>query len=89
MPMIPGLTPDIQEAAKALGLDYRATTEKLAAQGYVVLDRLSTGLTGATYAERKRSFEEFVRGLGPGVTELIVHLDVATPIDGDACVLLT
>jgi predicted glycoside hydrolase/deacetylase ChbG (UPF0249 family) len=74
IPMIPAPTPDIEAEARELGLDYGAVTRRLAGQGYVVLDRLSTGLKGDTYETRKQALFEFVRGLKPGVTKLIVHL---------------
>lgn len=74
LPMIPGLTPDIQAEAKMLGLDYVAVLAKLEAAGFVILDRLVTGLTGDTLEERSKAFRELARGLKPGVTELIVHL---------------
>ena len=47
---------------------------KLEGAGFVVLDRLVTGLTGDTLEERSKAFRELARGLKPGVTELIVHL---------------
>lgn len=74
MPMLPGPTPEILLQARALGLDYLALVKQLQGQGYVVLDRLVTSLEGETYEARKREFGQFVRGLKPGVTELIVHL---------------
>lgn len=74
LPMIPGPTPDILEEAKALGVDYAALTRELAAQGFVVLDRLSIGLNANGLEPRRAELKEFVRSLKPGVTELIVHL---------------
>jgi len=74
IPMIPAPTPDIEAEARELGIDYGAVTRRLGEQGYVVLDRLSTGLKGDTYETRKQALFEFVRGLKPGVTKLIVHL---------------
>jgi hypothetical protein len=74
LPMIPGPTPDILEEAKALGLDYAAITRDLAAQGFIVLDRLFTGLKANGLEPRTEELKQFVRDLKPGVTELIVHL---------------
>jgi len=74
LPMIPGPTPEILEEAKALGLDYAAITRDLAAKGFVVLDRLSTGLNANGLEPRTAELKQFVRDLKPGVTELIVHL---------------
>lgn len=74
MPMIPGPTPEILKEAAGLGLDYAALTRKLEGDGMVVLDLLNTSLQGPTYEGRKTAFETFVKGLTPGVTELICHL---------------
>ena len=79
MPMVPGPTPETLRAARELGLDYEALAKQLQAQGYVLLDRLSTSLTGDTLDRRKEAFREFVRTLQPGVTELIVHLSMDDP----------
>lgn len=46
----------------------------LAADGFVLLDYLSTGVPGRTVAERKGAYQKFLRELKPGVTMLIVHL---------------
>jgi predicted glycoside hydrolase/deacetylase ChbG (UPF0249 family) len=48
--------------------------ERKAAEGFVLLDRLVTGVPGGTPDERAQSYERFLRELGPGVTKLIVHL---------------
>lgn len=74
LPMLPRPTADIADDVKQLGLDYPAVTARLDSEGFILLDRLSTGLTGGTLEERRKSFQEFVRGLRPGVTELICHL---------------
>jgi chitin disaccharide deacetylase len=58
IPMLPGPTPEILEEAK----------------GFLILDRLVTTLNARTLPARKEEFRELVRGLRPGVTELIVHL---------------
>jgi predicted glycoside hydrolase/deacetylase ChbG (UPF0249 family) len=42
--------------------------------GFVLLDRLATGVSGRTIAERDESYRKFLRELKPGVTKLIVHL---------------
>lgn len=74
MPMLPGPTPAIIEEARQLGMDYPPLVRKLKGEGYVFLDVLNTSIQGATYEERQEAFHQFVRGLTPGVTELIVHL---------------
>ncbi len=74
MPMLPGPTPEILQQAALLGLDYKAIVRDLQKQGMVVLDVLNTSLEGNDYEARKRAFEVFVKGLQPGVTELICHL---------------
>jgi predicted glycoside hydrolase/deacetylase ChbG (UPF0249 family) len=74
MPMVLAPTPEVLAEAKELGLEYKKLSEKLAAAGYVLLDQLSTGLKAGSLEERKAQFKQFVRGLKPGVTELIVHL---------------
>ena len=42
--------------------------------GFVLLDRLVTGVPGGTLDERKESYRQLLRKLKPGVTKLIVHL---------------
>lgn len=74
MPMVLAPTPEVLAEAKELGLEYTRLAEKLSAAGYVLLDQLSTGLKGGSLAERTEDFKRFVRGLKPGITELIVHL---------------
>jgi chitin disaccharide deacetylase len=74
MPMLPGPTAETLAEAKELGIDYPPLVRKLQSQGFLFLDRLTTGLTGDTYEARQAAFAEFVKGLKPGVTELIVHL---------------
>jgi len=71
--MIPRPTP---EAAAELS-QYPITAEMLTAkerEGFVLLDRLITGVPGATVEERRQSYRELLRKLKPGVTKLIVHL---------------
>ncbi len=47
---------------------------KVEAQGFPMLDYLVTGVSGKTFAERKKAYHELLRNLKPGVTMLIVHL---------------
>jgi predicted glycoside hydrolase/deacetylase ChbG (UPF0249 family) len=64
------------EAAAELK-EYPITAEMLERKerdGYVLLDRLVTGVPGRTFAERRESYRKFLRELKPGVTKLIVHL---------------
>jgi len=71
--MIPRPTP---EAAAELS-QYPITAEMLTAkerEGFVLLDRLITGVPGSTVEERRQSYRELLRKLKPGVTKLIVHL---------------
>jgi hypothetical protein len=61
---------------------YPITAEMLdrkEAEGFVLLDRLVTGVPGRTPAERAQSYERFLRELKPGVTKLIVHLSKNDP----------
>jgi chitin disaccharide deacetylase len=48
--------------------------ERKAREGFVLLDRLLTGVPGSTPEERVASYRKFLRELKPGVTKLIVHL---------------
>jgi predicted glycoside hydrolase/deacetylase ChbG (UPF0249 family) len=71
--MIPRPTP---EAAAELS-QYPITAAMLEAKerdGFVLLDRLVTGVPGSTLDERKESYRQLLRKLKPGVTKLIVHL---------------
>jgi len=52
-------------------LDMLRTKQK---QGFAMLDRLVTGVPGKNYAERRESYRNFIAGLKPGVTKLIIHL---------------
>ncbi len=74
MPMLPAPTFEIVLQARAMGLDYVPLVDKLKGQGYVFLDRLVLSLTGDTYEDRRKSWDAFLAGLKPGVTELICHL---------------
>jgi len=71
--MMPRPTP---EAAAELS-QYPITPEMLTAkerEGFVLLDRLVTGVPGSTVDARRQSYRDFLRALKPGVTKLIVHL---------------
>ncbi len=64
------------EAAVELS-EYPITAAMLEAKerdGFVLLDRLVTGVRGTTFEERRESYRQLVRTLKPGVTKLIVHL---------------
>lgn len=74
MPMVPGPTPEMIARAKEGRIDLPAMVRDLDQRGYVILDLLNTSVQGNDYATRKEAFHTFVRGLKPGVTELIVHL---------------
>ena len=68
-------TPELEAYAKAAGLAVTGDMLRgVEAAGFVMLDRLVPGVPGRTFAERKRAYHELLRGLGPGVTMLIVHL---------------
>jgi predicted glycoside hydrolase/deacetylase ChbG (UPF0249 family) len=71
--MMPRPTP---EAAAELS-QYPITADMLTAKerdGFVLLDRLVTGVNGSTPDERAQSYRQLLRSLKPGVTKLIVHL---------------
>jgi len=74
MPMVLAPTPEVLAEARELGTEYIQRAKTLHSQGFVLLDQLSTGLKGGSLEERTDVFKKFVRGLKPGVTELIVHL---------------
>jgi hypothetical protein len=74
LPMLMQPSPEMLTTARAIGIDYAPLARRLHGQGFVLLDRLVTSLQGDTIAERRSRFREFVEGLRPGVTELIVHL---------------
>jgi predicted glycoside hydrolase/deacetylase ChbG (UPF0249 family) len=73
-PMLPSPTPEIIAEGKAMDIDYPALASKLESQGFLLLDRLDTGLDAEPYEERKAELQKLIRTLQPGVTELIVHL---------------
>jgi hypothetical protein len=51
-----------------------AMLEEKERAGMKMLDRLATGVTGRTPAERRESYLKLIAGLKPGVTKLIIHL---------------
>jgi len=64
------------EAAAELS-EYPITAAMLESKerdGFVLLDRLVTGVPGRTFEERRESYRRLLRELKPGVTKLIVHL---------------
>lgn len=76
--MLPRPTPEMAAELK----EYPITPEMLTAKeraGFVLLDRLVTGVPGATVDARRQSYREFLRNLKPGVTKLIVHLSKDDP----------
>ncbi len=76
--MIPRPTP---EAAAELS-QYPIPAELLERkerEGFVLLDRLVTGVPGGTLEERRESYRQLLRKLKPGVTKLIVHLSKDDP----------
>jgi predicted glycoside hydrolase/deacetylase ChbG (UPF0249 family) len=76
--MMPRPTP---EAAAELS-QYPITPDMLTAKeraGFVLLDRLVTGVPGGTVDARRQSYRDFLRNLKPGVTKLIVHLSKDDP----------
>jgi predicted glycoside hydrolase/deacetylase ChbG (UPF0249 family) len=48
-------------------------------EGFVLLDRLVTGVDGRTLEERSASYRKLLASLKPGVTKLIVHLSKDDP----------
>ena len=75
-PMMPDPNaPQVKQLMAARGLQYPETLlDRLVALGIPLLDSLNTGEEGDTYQERKTTYHEAIRGLQPGVTEIIVHL---------------
>ena len=62
--------------------EYPITADHIYAKerdGFVLLDRLVTGVPGRTVEERSESYRRFLRDLKPGVTKLIVHLSMDDP----------
>jgi predicted glycoside hydrolase/deacetylase ChbG (UPF0249 family) len=74
---VPCMIPRPTAAAAAEMKEYPITVEMLerkGAAGFVLLDRLVTGVPGRTVDERKESYRKFLRELKPGVTKLIIHV---------------
>jgi chitin disaccharide deacetylase len=74
---VPCMIPRPTAVAAAELKGYPITAEMLErkeTEGFVLLDRLVTGVPGNMPDERKQSYERFLRELAPGVTKLIVHL---------------
>lgn len=77
MPMLPAATtPDRTAINKQAGLDPERTIGEARKQGFVILDLLNTGESGGTLEERRENHTKFLRGMKPGVTEIIVHLSL-------------
>ncbi|HEU4751508.1 MAG TPA: ChbG/HpnK family deacetylase, partial [Armatimonadota bacterium] len=74
LPMLMEPSPEINLEAKALGLDYEPLAQKLRDQKFLLLNALITGATAGGYEARKKQYHDMIRGLKPGVTEIIVHL---------------
>ena len=74
LPMLMEPSPETLASARRAGVEYGPLAAKLRGAGFVLLNRLSTGLQGNTLEARREEFRSFLRGLKPGVTELIVHL---------------
>lgn len=74
---VPCMMPRPTAEAAAEMSEYPITAAMLEAKerdGFVLLDRLVTGVRGSTLEERRESYRQLVRSLKPGVTKLIVHL---------------
>jgi hypothetical protein len=74
---VPCMIPRPTGAAAAELKGYPITVEMLerkGAEGFVLLDRLVTGVPGRGVEDRKESYRKFLRELQPGVTKLIIHL---------------
>jgi hypothetical protein len=74
---VPCMLPRANEANAAGLKGYPVTPEMLREkerQGYRMLDRLVTGVSGRSPAERRDSYLKLIANLQPGVTKLIIHL---------------
>jgi predicted glycoside hydrolase/deacetylase ChbG (UPF0249 family) len=79
---VPCMLPRPSGVPEAELREYPITAEHIHAkerEGYVLLDRLVTGVPGRTVEERRASYRQFLRELKPGVTKLIVHLSKDDP----------
>jgi len=73
-------TPEIIAYGKQTGLPITEDLlKKVEADGFVMLDRLVTGVAGKNFTERKQAYKNLLRNLKPGVTMLIVHLGMNDP----------
>jgi len=73
-------TPEAIELGKRDGSPIgEEALRKIQDEGFAMLDYLSTGVQGKTFAERKEAYKAFLRNLKPGVTMLIVHLGMNDP----------
>ncbi len=66
--------PTEEQLASELGKIVAARLGDFERRGFRVLDRLITSVNGDTYKTRKESLLQAITGLGPGVTQVIVHL---------------
>jgi hypothetical protein len=74
---VPCMFPRPTEAAAAELKAYPITPEMILRQeraGHVLLDRLVTGVKGRAVEERAAAYRDFLAGVQPGVTKLIIHL---------------
>lgn len=79
---VPCMMPRPTKEAEAELKEYPITAamiEKKERDGFVLLDRLVTGVPGNGTADRRDSYVKFLRELKPGVTKLIVHLSKDDP----------
>ncbi len=77
MPMLPAaVSPDRTAVNRLTGLDPTRAMADARKQGFIVLDLLNTGEPGNTLEERRDNYYKLLRGLKPGVTEIIVHLSM-------------
>lgn len=74
-PMLLHWSPEVEALVRAMGLNVsRDFFANLEAQGFILLDHLLTGGSeGRTLEERRAGYEETLRNLKPGVTQLILH----------------
>lgn len=73
--MLPEPTPEVLEVGRQVGVDFAAFATQLKADGHLFINRLIRSAEGNTYEQRKASFYRLIRGLSPGVTQIIVHLN--------------
>jgi predicted glycoside hydrolase/deacetylase ChbG (UPF0249 family) len=72
--------PTAEAAAELRGYPVTpAMLTKKESEGFVLLDRLVTGVPGRSPEERRESYRNCLRNLRPGVTKLIVHLSMDDP----------